>query len=81
MDRADLTPDLCRSLMGLGLTDRQAEVAFWMLKGKSNTDIATILGIGAPTVRHHSMAIFARLGVDGRLALQRRVILSMLDAG
>lgn len=81
IERAELTPQICRMLMGFGLTDRQAEVAFWMLKGKSNTDIATILDIGAQTVRHHSMAIFARMGVGGRLALQRAVIRSMLDAG
>jgi DNA-binding CsgD family transcriptional regulator len=74
MDAADLTPEFCRNLMGHGLSERQAEVVFWMLKGKSNGDIGAILGIGAQTVRHHSMAIFARLGVDGRLALQRRVL-------
>lgn len=79
-DSAILTPELRRRLLGLGLTDRQAEVAFWMLKGKSNTDTATILDIGAPTVRHHSMAIFRRLGADGRLALQRTVMRSILDA-
>jgi DNA-binding CsgD family transcriptional regulator len=81
LDSADLTPELRRRLMGLGLTDRQSEVAFWMLKGKSNTDIATILDIGADTVRHHSMAIFRRLGSDGRLALQRAVVRSILEAG
>jgi DNA-binding CsgD family transcriptional regulator len=52
-----------------------------MLKGKSNGDIGTILDIGGQTVRHHSMAIFARLGVGGRLALQRAVLRSILDAG
>jgi DNA-binding CsgD family transcriptional regulator len=81
LDRRALDPELERGLMALGLTDRQAEVAFWMLKGKSNSDIATILGIGSQTVRHHSMAIFARLGVNGRLSLQRRVIGAFLDAG
>lgn len=80
MDRAELTPALMRNLMGHGLSARQAEVAFWMLKGKSNTDIATILDIGAPTVRHHSMAIFARMGAEGRLGLQRRVIRSILES-
>ncbi len=81
LDGAELTPEILRSLMRLGLTDRQAEVAFWMLKGKSNGDIGTILDIGGQTVRHHSMAIFARLGVGGRLALQRAVLRSILDPG
>lgn len=80
-DSAELTPGLSRMLMGLGLTDRQAEVAFWMLKGKSNTDVAAILDIGTDTVRHHSMAIFRRLGANGRLSLQRAVIRSVLDLG
>lgn len=77
LDLAKLTPDLQRSLMGLRLTERQAEIAFWMLKGKSNTDIGTILDIGAQTVRQHSMAIYRRLGVNGRLALQRTVLRSV----
>ncbi len=81
MDLAHLTPEVQRLLMGHGLTDRQADVAFWMLKGKSNTDIGTILGIGPDTVRHHSMAIFRRLGTDGRLALQRTVVRAILGAG
>lgn len=80
IDRSQLTPSLERNLMGMGLTQRQAEVAFWMLKGKSNTDIGTILDIGDQTVRHHSMAIFARLGAEGRLGLQRRVIRSILKS-
>jgi DNA-binding CsgD family transcriptional regulator len=78
LDLAHLSPDLRRSLMGLGLTGRQSEVAFWMIKGKSNRDIGTILDIDAQTVRHHSMSIFQRLGVGGRLALQRAVIQSAI---
>ena len=81
IDHADLTPELHRQMVGPGLTERQAEVAFWILKGKSNSDIGTILDIGGQTVRHHSMAIFARLGVGGRLALQRAVLRSILEPG
>lgn len=77
LDAAQLSPELLRSLIGLGLSPRQAEVAFWMLKGKSNSVIGTILGIGAQTVREHSIAIFRRLGVSGRVALQRAVIRSI----
>jgi len=79
MERAALTADLQRVFLGLGLSGRQAEVAFWMLKGKSNTDIGTILDIGPDTVRHHSMAIFRRMGVAGRLALQRAVIAALVQ--
>lgn len=79
LDAAELSPDLLRSLIGLGLTRRQAEVAFWMLKGKSNTDVGTILEMAADTVRQHSVAIFRRLGVGGRIALQRTVFRALAD--
>lgn len=79
LDAAVLSADLLRSLMGLGLSQRQAEVAFWMLKGKSNTDVGAILDIGAQTVREHSIAIYRALGVGGRLALQRAVFRSIAD--
>lgn len=81
LQSAEMTPDTLRALVGLGLTERQAEVAFWMLKGKSNTDIGTILDIGAQTVRQHTMAIYRRFGIQGRLSLQRTVLRSILDAG
>jgi len=78
--RATLSPDLKRSLMGLGLTERQAEVAFWILKGKSNAEIGTLLDIGTQTARQHSIEIYRRLGVGGRLMLQRAVF-QFLGAG
>lgn len=81
LQAAELTPDLTRALIGLGLTERQAEVVFWMLKGKSNTDIGTILGIGAQTVRQHTIAIYSRFGVRGRMTLQRTVLGSVLSVG
>ena len=79
LQAAELSPELLRALMGLGLTERQAEVAFWMLKGKSNTDIGTILDISAQTVRQHTIAIYRRFGIEGRLALQQTVLKSILD--
>lgn len=79
LQAAELSPEILRSLVGLGLTERQAEIAFWMLKGKSNPDIGTILDIGAQTVRQHSIAIYQRFGIQGRLALQRTVLKAILD--
>ncbi|MBS7544197.1 helix-turn-helix transcriptional regulator [Ancylobacter oerskovii] len=51
------------------LTPRQLEVASWIANGKSNEDIATILGVGVDTVKAHVKAIHAKLGADGRLAI------------
>lgn len=67
-------PGVERLLRGFGLSPRQAEVAFWILRDKSNPEIADILRIGSQTVRQHSMAIYDRLGVGGRMALQRTVL-------
>jgi len=49
-----------------GLTGRQAEVLGLMVKGKSNRDIATILGLSEGTVKIHLTAIFKVLGVSSR---------------
>ncbi|MCB4770391.1 LuxR C-terminal-related transcriptional regulator [Ancylobacter sp. Lp-2] len=51
------------------LTPRQLEVASWIANGKSNEDIATILGVGVDTVKAHVKAIHAKIGADGRLAI------------
>ncbi len=50
----------------LGLTPREAEVLFWVAHGKSNPEIATILGIGLTTVKKHLEATFMKLGVENR---------------
>jgi DNA-binding CsgD family transcriptional regulator len=55
---------LCR----LGLTPRQAEVHFWMIHGKANPEIATILGLRHQTVKEHVSAVLGKLGVEHRYA-------------
>ncbi len=49
-----------------GLTDRQADVLGLMASGKSNRDIAGILGLSEGTVKIHLTAIFKALGVSSR---------------
>ena len=49
-----------------GLTERQAEVLGLMSKGKSNREIATLLGLSEGTVKIHITAIFKALGVNSR---------------
>ena len=49
-----------------GLTDRQAEVLGLMARGKSNRDIAGLLGLSEGTVKIHLTAIFKALGVSSR---------------
>ena len=48
------------------LTAREAEVLYWVVKGKINRDIGDILGSSAATVKKHLERIFAKLGVETR---------------
>jgi DNA-binding response OmpR family regulator/DNA-binding CsgD family transcriptional regulator len=50
------------------LTAREAEVLYWVVKGKINRDIADILGASPATVKKHLERILAKLGVETRTA-------------
>ncbi len=50
------------------LTPREREVHHWLSEGKSNDEIATILGISPHTVKNHLDHIFQKLGVENRHA-------------
>lgn len=71
-----LTPnfDSFEPLFVLGLTPRVAEVLLWVAQGKTNADIATILGISEWTVKKHVLEIFEKLGVETRTAASLRAI-------
>jgi DNA-binding response OmpR family regulator/DNA-binding CsgD family transcriptional regulator len=56
------------ALMQLGITAREAEVLYWIAQGKSNPDIATILGANVRTVHKHVEHIFQKLGLETRNA-------------
>ena len=50
------------------LTDREAEVAKWIRQGKTNNEIAIILGIARGTVNKHVERILNKLRVENRTA-------------
>lgn len=52
----------------LGLTTREGEVLSWLSKGKTNRDIAQILGVSPRTVDKHLEQIYSKLGVENRTA-------------
>ncbi len=54
--------------LALGLTARESEVLYWVVKGKINRDIADIVGASAATVKKHLEHVFAKLGVETRTA-------------
>ena len=50
------------------LSSREQEVLSWIAAGKSNSEIATILGISMPTVATHLKRLFAKLKVNDRVS-------------
>jgi DNA-binding NarL/FixJ family response regulator len=52
----------------LGLTEREAETLLWVAQGKSNADIAAILGNSEKTVKKTLGHIFEKLGLESRTA-------------
>ncbi|MCC5022683.1 MAG: helix-turn-helix transcriptional regulator [Candidatus Synoicihabitans palmerolidicus] len=56
------------ALLKLGLTAREAEVLWWIAQGKSNPDIATILGAAVRTIHKHVENVFRKLGCETRAA-------------
>lgn len=66
-------------LLALGLTPRAAEALLWLAQGKTNPDIATILGITESTVKKHVQEMFEKLGVETRGAATVRA-LELLNA-
>jgi DNA-binding NarL/FixJ family response regulator len=79
----DFKPDFSSSVTlekVLGLTPRVAETLLWLAQGKTNGDIATILGISEATVKKHVLDIFGKLGVETRTAACLRA-LEVLSGG
>ena len=57
-----------QSLKASGLTPRETEVALWLAQGKSNPEIAIILGGPVRTVEKHVERILRKMGVENRSA-------------
>jgi DNA-binding CsgD family transcriptional regulator len=57
-----------------GLTPRQSEVLTWVARGKTNADVARILGISPRTVDTLLSRIYQKLGVENRMAAVMRMI-------
>ena len=72
----EFNPDFSSSepLLKLGLTPRAAEALLWLAQGKTNADIATILGITESTVKKHVQEMFDKLGVETRGAAAVRAL-------
>jgi DNA-binding NarL/FixJ family response regulator len=60
--------------LAFGLTPRVAETLLWLAQGKTNPEIAMILGIAEATVKKHVLDIFAVLNVETRTAATLRAL-------
>jgi DNA-binding CsgD family transcriptional regulator len=56
------------------LTSREREVLDWVAAGKTNRDVAAILGASRRTVEKHLERIYEKLGVETRTAAVMRVL-------
>ena len=72
----DFNPDFssAKPLLALGLTPRAAEALLWLAQGKTNSDIATILGVTESTIKKHVQEMFEKLGVETRGAATVRAL-------
>jgi DNA-binding response OmpR family regulator/DNA-binding CsgD family transcriptional regulator len=65
---ADNTAALEAMVLAFGLTPREAEVLYWIARGKTNRDIGEILGSSPATVKKHLEHVYEKLGVETRSA-------------
>ena len=49
-----------------GLTEREAEVLHWVAMGKTNPEVASILGLSEFTIKNHLHRIFRKMDVSNR---------------
>jgi DNA-binding NarL/FixJ family response regulator len=57
-----------------GLTPRVAETLLWLAQGKTNGEIAIIIGNSESTVKKHVLEVFGKLGVETRTAATLRAL-------
>ena len=70
---AHRTPD-AQGLQAQGLTPRETEVLRWLAGGKTDREIAAILGCSYRTVQKHLQRLYVKLGVETRTAAVMRAL-------
>lgn len=63
------------------LTQREAEVLYWVVQGKTSKDIGDILGSSPRTVNKHLEHVFEKLGVETRTAAANLALTKMRNTG
>jgi transcriptional regulator EpsA len=74
------TTALTRPARG-GITDRECQILRWIREGKSNQQIAEVLGISPLTVKNHVQKILRKLGAGNRAqAVAQALAQNLIDA-
>lgn len=55
-----------RGVRPAGLSEREVQVLRWVARGKTNKEIAVLLGISARTVQNHVAHVYEKIGVYSR---------------
>ena len=63
------------------ITKRESEVFLWLAKGKTNREIAMILGMSPRTVNKHLEQLFKKIEVDNRTSAAAMAIQSLNKTG
>ncbi len=64
---------------GIKLTNREHEILLWAAEGKSDADIADILGISYSTVRFHLNNVYSKLAANERIfAITKAIRLGLI---
>lgn len=56
------------------LTPREREVVIWLAHGKTDAEIAALLGLSTRTVHKHLEHVYVKLGVETRTAAVMRAL-------
>ena len=51
-----------------GLSDREVEVLRLVARGRTNKEIAALMGVSPKTVQHHVAHVYTKIGVESRAA-------------
>ncbi len=69
-----LQPEFLREkLASFGISQREAEVLYWLTEGKTNPEIGIILNMARSTVKTHLLKIYSKIGCETRTAATRWV--------
>jgi DNA-binding CsgD family transcriptional regulator len=64
-------------LEALGLGRREAEVLYWLIQGKTNPEIGSIMQLRPSTVQTHVLRIYQKLGVETHMAAAMHALESL----